>query len=110
NREHLSHSGDDPRLEARIATFELAFRMQAAAPHVFDLAQESEKTKSIYGIGTEPTDEFGRQCLLARRLVESGVRFVQVNHSYPRNYWDAHGGLRANHSCSALKVDRPIAG
>jgi hypothetical protein len=110
NRDHLARVGNDARLEARIATFELAFRMQAAVPKVFDLSLESDKTQALYGIGSEPTDEYGRQCLLARRLVESGVRFVQVNHSYPRNYWDAHSGLRANHTSNAKKVDKPIAG
>jgi hypothetical protein len=110
NREHLVRTGADARLEARIATFELAFRMQASAPRVFDLSAESTRTQALYGIGEEPTDEFGRQCLLARRLAEAGVRFVQVNHSYPRNYWDAHGDLRNNHTTAAKKVDRPIAG
>ena len=109
NKDHLARAGADARLDARIATFELAFRMQAAVPHVFDLSRESDKTRARYGIGVEPTDEYGRQCLLARRLVESGVRFVQVNHGFPRNYWDAHGGLRDNHSSNARKVDRPIA-
>jgi hypothetical protein len=110
NRAHLARVGADARLEARIEGFELAFRMQTAAPSVFDLAKESAKTQALYGIGVEPTDEFGQQCLLARRLVEAGVRFVQVNHSYPRNYWDAHSDLRNNHSSGAKKVDRPIAG
>jgi hypothetical protein len=109
NRDHLARTGGDDRLEARIGSFEMAFRMQARAPEAFDLARESSKVQARYGIGTEPTDEFGRQCLLARRLVERGVRFVQVNHSYPRNYWDAHGGLKKNHTDNALKVDRPIA-
>ena len=110
NKEHLQKTGADARLEARIATFELAFRMQATAPKVFDLAQETKETHALYGVGTDPTDEFGRQCLLARRLVEAGVRFVQVNHGYPRNYWDAHGDLRNNHSSMAKRVDKPIAG
>jgi hypothetical protein len=110
NRDHLAHSGPDASLEARIATFELAFRMQAAAPKVFDLSRESAKVQALYGIGEEPTDEYGRQCLLARRLIEAGVRFVQVNHGYPRNYWDAHGDLRNNHTTMARRVDRPIAG
>ena len=110
NRDHLAHAGADARLEARIATFELAFRMQASAPKVFDLAAESPSTRALYGIGEEPTDEYGRQCLIARRMVEAGVRFVQVNHSYPRNYWDAHGDLKKNHSTNAKKVDRPVAG
>ncbi|MFM7151802.1 MAG: DUF1501 domain-containing protein, partial [Gemmataceae bacterium] len=110
NRNHLQRTGADARLEARIATFELAFRMHSAAPKVFDLSRESRATCSLYGVGSEPTDEFGRQCLLARRLVEAGVRFVQVNHGYPRNYWDAHGDLRNNHSSMAKRVDKPIAG
>ncbi len=109
NREHLVRVGDDPRLEARIAAFEMSFRMQAEAPQVMDLAKESDVTQKLYGVGTEPTDEFARQCLLARRCIESGVRFVQVNYSYPRNYWDAHGDLRNNHTNNAKKVDQPIA-
>ncbi len=110
NRDHLARTGPDARLEARIETFEMAFRMQLRAPKVFDLAAESKATQALYGIGDGPTDEYGRQCLLARRLVEAGVRFVQVNHSYPRNYWDAHSGLRNNHTTNARKVDQPIAG
>jgi hypothetical protein len=110
NLRHLERTGADARLEARIAAFELTFRMQMEAPAVMDLSGESRATLALYGIGREPTDEFGRQCLLARRLAERGVRFVQVCHSYPRNYWDAHGGLRQNHSTNARKVDRPIAG
>ncbi len=115
NRAHLASSGDDPRLEARIAAFEMAFRMQMEAPRVMDLSQETAATLKLYGVGSapgsgEPTDEYGRQCLLARRLIEAGVRFVQVNYSYPRNYWDAHGDLRNNHSSNAKRVDLPIAG
>lgn len=110
NREHLARVGDDPRLEARIAAFEMSFRMQMEAPRVMDLSQETEATRKLYGVGEEPTDEYGRECLLARRLVEAGVRFVQANFSYPRNYWDAHGDLRNNHTTNAKKVDKPIAG
>jgi hypothetical protein len=110
NRDHLARTGAEARLEARIASFELAFRMQASAPRVFDLSAESAKTHALYGIGEEPTDEYGRQCLLARRMIEAGVRFVQVNHSYPRNYWDAHSDLKNNHTSNARKVDRPVAG
>jgi hypothetical protein len=109
NRAHLARCGADARLEARIATFELAFRMQAEAPKVFDLSRETSTTQARYGIGEDPTDEYGRQCLLARRMAEAGVRFVQVNHGYPRNYWDAHGGLRSNHSTMARRVDKPVA-
>jgi hypothetical protein len=109
NRQHQKRVGEDARLEARIAAFEMGFRMQAEAPNVMDLNRETQKMRSDYGVDKEPTDEFARQCLMARRLLESGVRFVQVNFSYPRNYWDAHGGLRANHSENARKVDQPIA-
>ena len=110
NRRHLETSGHDPRLEARIESYELAFRMQAEVPEVMDLSKESKETMELYGIGEEPTDEYGRQCLLARRFAESGVRFVQVSHSYPRNYWDQHSNLFKGHSANARKVDKPIAG
>jgi len=110
NERAMEHEGHDARLEARIKSFELAFRMQMAAPEVMDASGETAETESLYGIGEKPTEDFGRQCLLARRLSEAGVRFVQVNHSYPRNYWDAHGGLRENHQTNAKKVDKPIAG
>jgi hypothetical protein len=110
NRRHMDRVGHDARLEARIAAMEMAFRMQVQAPAVLDLARETPDTLALYGVGAEPTDEYGRQCLLARRFVEAGVRFVQVNYSYPRNYWDAHGDLKNNHSTNARKVDRPIAG
>ena len=110
NRRHLERTGSDPRLEARIRSFELAFRMQVQAPKVFDIAAESKTTQQAYGIGRKPTDEFGRMCLLGRRLSESGVRFVQLNYSYPRSYWDAHGGLRNNHTSNAARTDKPIAG
>jgi hypothetical protein len=110
NRQQLARSSGDPRLEARIAAAEMSFRMQMEAPQVLDLSKEGKATLDLYGIGAEPTDEYGRQCLLARRLVESGVRFVQVNHSSPRNYWDAHADLRNNHTTNSKKVDKPIAG
>ncbi|MFM7868614.1 MAG: DUF1501 domain-containing protein, partial [Planctomycetaceae bacterium] len=76
---------------------------------VMDIGRETAETHAAYGIGVEPTDEFGRQCLLGRRCLEAGVRFVQVNFSYPRNYWDAHGDLRNNHTTNAARVDLPIA-
>lgn len=109
NRRHLGRTGNDASLEARIESFEMAFRMQAEAPGVMDIGQESAAIQSLYGVGVEPTDEYARQCLLARRCLEAGVRFVQVNFSYPRNYWDAHGDLRNNHTSNAAKVDQPIA-
>jgi hypothetical protein len=109
NRQHLERLGDDSVMEARIAAFEMAFRMQAEAPGVMDIGRETAATHALYGVGVEPTDEYARQCLLARRCIEAGVRFVQVNFSYPRNYWDAHGDLRNNHATNARKVDQPIA-
>src|SRR5262249_14892378 len=83
--------------------------MQMHAPQIFDFSSESQSMLALYGVGEEPTDEYGRQCLLARRLSEAGVRFVQANFSYPRNYWDAHSDLRNNHTTNAKKVDKPIA-
>ena len=109
NKQHQAARSNDSRLEARIQSYELTFRMQMEAPLVTDLARESKSTFDQYGIDKSPTDEFGRLCLTARRLSEAGVRFVHVNHSYPRNYWDAHGGLRNNHSSNAKKIDQPIA-
>ena len=110
NRKHLERVGEDAGLEARIAAaFEMAYRMQAEAPGVLDIGRESAATLAQYGVGTEPTDEFARQCVIARRCLEAGVRFVQVNFSYPRNYWDAHGDLRNNHTTNAKKVDQPVA-
>ena len=76
------------------------------APEVLDLSSESKATMDSYGIGGGPTDNFGRQCLLARRLVEKGVRFVQCSHTYK---WDQHGGLKAGHTNNAKEVDQPIA-
>jgi hypothetical protein len=81
--------------------------MQTIAPEIMDLSGESKATKDMYGVGEQPTDNFGRQCLLARRFCERGVRFVQVTHSYK---WDQHGDLRNGHSKNAKEVDKPIAG
>jgi hypothetical protein len=106
NRQHLERNVGNTELEARIRSYELAFRMQAAAPEAFDLARETQATKSLYGIGETDTNEFGSMCLLARRFVERGVRFVQLR----SGGWDAHGDLIANHSPQARKTDKPIAG
>jgi hypothetical protein len=107
NADHRAKSGPDAALDARIESFELAFRMQAEAPAVLDLARETQKTRDAYGIGDgKPTDNFGRQCLQARRLAEAGVRFVQCTHSYK---WDQHGGLKKDHAKNAFEVDQPIA-
>lgn len=107
NEEQLRHFGSDPQLEGRIQAFELAFRMQTEAPELMNIGEESKATLDLYGIGQQPTDNFGRQCLLARRFCERGVRFVQVTHSYK---WDQHGDLRNGHSRNAKEVDLPIAG
>jgi Protein of unknown function (DUF1501) len=108
---HLQDRPDDTRLSARIESFELAFRMQREAPDAFDLERETEATKRLYGIGQDTTDVFGRQCLLARRLVERGVRFVQLYHtSGGFQPWDQHSDLKGGHARNALATDRPIAG
>jgi hypothetical protein len=105
NRDHLAQSGADSDLEGRISSFELAFRMQMEAPKVLDLTTESEATKAAYGIGEKETDDFGRQCLMARRLAESGVRFVQITDGG----WDHHGKLRQSLPVRCKAVDKPVA-
>jgi hypothetical protein len=105
NRDHLKLTGADPALEARIESFELAFRMQTEAPATMDLSTESEATKKLYGLDDPKTATFARQCLLARRLSERGVRFVQATHGY----WDQHEDLTKDHGRLANEVDRPIA-
>jgi hypothetical protein len=107
NARHMEQVGADGMLEGRIASFELAYRMQSTAPAVMDLSGESGATKALYGIDEPKTDNFGRQCLLARRFAQAGVRFIQCTHSYK---WDQHGGLRDGHSNNAAEVDKPIAG
>ena len=99
----------DSQLDARIASFELAFRMQREAPEAFDVTRESKATQGLYGIDNPVTDLFGRQCLLARRLVERGVRFVQLFDAPKNNIWDHHKGLRENLPTRCAAVDRPIA-
>jgi hypothetical protein len=106
NRMHLEREGGGSELEARIENYELAFRMQRAAAEPFDLSRETAETRRLYGLDDKETAEFGTQCLLARRLVERGVRFVQLRHGG----WDAHGDLAKNHTPQGRKVDRPIAG
>jgi hypothetical protein len=105
-RGQLALAGPDPALEARIASFELAFRMQAQAPGVLDLSGESPATRTLYGLDQAHTAAFGRQCLLARRLSEKGVRFVQCTHGY----WDQHSKLKADHGRLASEIDAPVAG
>ncbi len=106
NREHAASRQEDAALRSRIATFELAFRMQMEASQALDVDSESEATKTLYGIHDPRTENFGRQCVMARRLLERGVRFVQVTHSYK---WDQHGNLQADHAKNAAEVDQPIA-
>lgn len=107
NKEFLDHSGADQALEARISSFELAFRMQMAAPEVQDISGETPETLRLYGLDNDVTRPFGRQCLMARRFSERGVRFVQVSHSYK---WDQHDGLKRDTARNAREIDRPVAG
>jgi hypothetical protein len=101
----------DDELAARINSYELAFRMQTAAPALFDLSGETRETLDLYGVGVEPTDDYARRCLLARRMVEQGVRFVTVvSGGGPGNLqWDAHKDIEENHLRMAPQVDQPIA-
>lgn len=110
NHEHLDLSGPHSDLESRILSFELAFRMQHEIPQIENLTEESEKTRSLYGLDQAVTEDFGRQCLLARRFIERGVRFIQVTHSNTKVQWDQHGDLLNGHNANALEVDLPIAG
>jgi hypothetical protein len=107
NREGLRRSGPDEALEGRIGSFELAFRMQMAAPELQNIQGETPETLRLYGIDEPKTRNFGTQCLMARRFAERGVRFVQVTHSYK---WDQHSDLRRDHTSNAAEVDKPIAG
>ncbi len=111
NREQLKKSQGDDRLEATIESFELAYRMQTNAPGAMDISNESGATLNLYGIGEKATEDFGRQCLLARRMVEAGVRYVQVNYAdestTPR--WDQHSNM-PKHAVHARATDKPVAG
>lgn len=111
--QHFNHTYADARpqqseLEARIKSYELAFRMQAQAPEAVDLSQESAATHALYGLDQKETEAFGRNCLLARRLVERGVRFVQL-YSGTGSKWDAHSGIEANHTRLCRSMDQPVA-
>ncbi|HLK61766.1 MAG TPA: DUF1501 domain-containing protein [Chthonomonadaceae bacterium] len=109
NRRYNKDRADDTELEARIDTYELAFRMQSAAPEAVDLSKETEATKQLYGLDREITAKFGANCLMARRLVERGVRFVQL-YCGTGSQWDAHADLEGNHAKMCAISDRPIAG
>lgn len=109
NRRHHAGRESNTDLEARIQSYELAARMQAEAPEAIDLDSESERIKSLYGIDQKETATFGRQCLMARRLVERGVRFVQLYHG-AGSKWDSHSKMEVNHTRLCGNVDLPIAG
>jgi hypothetical protein len=109
NRLHQNSRAEDDQLEARIAAYELAYRMQSAAPEVVDFSDETEHTKRLYGIDRKELAHTGRNCLLARRLVERGVRFVQLYFG-SGSKWDAHADMEGNHSRYCRESDRPIAG
>lgn len=110
NREHLQRVGHNQALEGRLNSFELAFRMQSSMPMIQDLSRETEATHRLYGTDDPVTEDFGRQCLTARRFLEAGVRFVQVTHSDSEVQWDQHSDLYRGHTKNAAEVDKPIAG
>jgi len=112
NQEHAAGHPGNSDLEARIASYELAFQMQTHAPEAVDISKESEATKKLYGIGEKTTDYFGRQCLIARRMVERGVRFIQLysGGGHQQESWDAHYGLDENHRLHCAETDKPMAG
>jgi hypothetical protein len=109
NAHHLESRDGDAELAARIQSYELAFRMQGAAPEAVDLSNESEETRSLYGLDDRQSAEFGTRCLLARRLVERGVRFVQL-YSGDVTGWDAHDDVEKNHAAMCARTDKPVAG
>jgi hypothetical protein len=114
NHDHLEQRSGDGQLEGAIQSFELGFRMQSEAPRLMDLSTETASTLQRYGIGAEPTDDFGRQCLMARRMAEAGVRYIQLTHTSRKFQgiadWDQHSDLKRQLAFNARSVDRPIAG
>jgi hypothetical protein len=115
NQLHREQRPEDSRLAARLESFELAYRMQIEAPEAFDVTRESLETQKRYGIGEKATDIYGKQCLMARRLIERGVRFVQVYHTQTAvrsscQLWDQHGNLRTELTNNCLATDTPISG
>jgi hypothetical protein len=113
NREHQATREGDSRLDARIASYELAARLQQSAPEVLDISKETDATKKLYGLDEKVTEDFGRNCLIARRLLERGVRFVQVwsgaDNGFPRRNWDSHEDIAKDHGDMALSMDKPAA-
>ena len=112
NGVHLSERIDNTDLSSRIASYELAYKMQSTAPEAVDVGTEPDHVKALYGMDEDRTEDFGRKCLMARRLVERGVRFVQIYSGGAHNdaNWDAHGDLKKNHDYHAGNTDKPIAG
>ncbi|HEV3120289.1 MAG TPA: DUF1501 domain-containing protein, partial [Isosphaeraceae bacterium] len=113
NRKHVAQREGDSRLDARIASYELAARLQLSAPEVLDLAGETKATRALYGVDNPVTADFGRNCLVARRLLERGVRFVQIwsgaDNGFPRRNWDSHEDIARDHAMMAAGMDRPAA-
>lgn len=110
NEQHAADRTETGELEARIASYELAFRMQSKAPELVDLKKESEATKKLYGLDDAVTEPFGKQCLLARRMVERGVRFVKLLHGAGGDRWDDHGNIGERIPVHCKEVDQPVAG
>ena len=106
NQRHRDNRPGDSRLDARIANYEMAFRMQTAAPELIDVTSEPRYVRDLYGMDDEPTAKFGSRCLLARRMVERGVRYIHL----VNNGWDTHGKCAEGHENLTRKSDRPIAG
>src|SRR5262245_19419322 len=113
NQSHLATREGDSRLDARIASYELAAKLQLSAPEVLDISSESEATKKLYGLDEKITEDFGQRCLIARRLLERGVRFVQVwsgaDNGFPRRNWDSHEDLARDHLDMGRGMDKPAA-
>jgi hypothetical protein len=113
NRDHLAQRQEDSRLDARIASYEMAAKLQLSAPEVLDITGESAATRKLYGLDEKHTEDFGRNCLIARRLLERGVRFVQVwsgaDNGFPRRNWDSHENLARDHADMAAGMDQPAA-
>jgi membrane-anchored protein YejM (alkaline phosphatase superfamily) len=110
NQRHSAERTNTSELDARIAAYELAFRMQSKAPDLVDLGQESEATRKLYGLDNPASEPFGRQCLLARRMVERGVRFVKLLHGAGGDRWDDHGNIKERLPVHCREIDQPIAG
>jgi len=113
NRAHLATREGDSRLEARIRSYEMAASLQVSAPEVLDISKESEETKKLYGLDDPTTEDFGHRCLITRRLLERGVRFVQVwsgaDNGFPRRNWDSHEDIAKDHADMAKGMDQPAA-